>query len=98
MVTGDAVERGKPYPEPYLKAAADCSGGPGDCLAIEDSNTGATVGRGGGLRGAVVPNHVPVLDGERRVFADALVGLSAANFRSWTTRSQARASQRRVIS
>ena len=41
VVTGDAVERGKPYPDPYLKAARLLGVDPGDCLAIEDSNTGA---------------------------------------------------------
>ncbi len=41
VVTGDAVERGKPYPDPYLKAARLLGVDPADCLAIEDSNTGA---------------------------------------------------------
>jgi beta-phosphoglucomutase-like phosphatase (HAD superfamily) len=79
VVTGDAVERGKPYPDPYLKAARLLGVDAADCLAIEDSNTGARSAETAGCTVLCVPNHVPVLDGERRVFADSLVGLRAAN-------------------
>jgi len=79
VVTGDAVERGKPYPDPYLKAARLLGVDAADCLAIEDSNTGARSAETAGCVVLCVPNHVPVLDGERRVFADSLVGLQAAN-------------------
>ena len=79
VVTGDAVERGKPYPDPYLKAAR-ILGVPADaCLAIEDSNTGARSAESAGCAVLCVPNHVPVLDGERRMFADSLDGLTAAH-------------------
>ncbi|WP_234412555.1 HAD family hydrolase [Nocardioides sediminis] len=79
VVTGDRVELGKPHPEPYLKAAADLGVEPGECLAIEDSNTGATSAESAGCTVLCVPNHVPILEGERRVFADTLVGLGAAD-------------------
>jgi HAD superfamily hydrolase (TIGR01509 family) len=75
VVTGDRVELGKPHPEPYLKAAAGLGVAPGDCLAVEDSNTGAKSAESAGCTVLVIPNHVPVLDGERRVFRDTLVGL-----------------------
>jgi HAD superfamily hydrolase (TIGR01509 family) len=75
VVTGDAVLHGKPHPEPYLKAARALGVDPADCLAIEDSNTGARSAEAAGCTVLVVPNHVPVLPGERRVFADSLVGL-----------------------
>ena len=75
VVTGDAVLRGKPHPEPYLKAARALGVDPADCLAIEDSNTGARSAEAAGCRVLVVPNHVPVLPGERRVFAESLSGL-----------------------
>ena len=77
VVTGDAVERGKPYPDPYLKAARLLGVEPADCLAIEDSNTGARSAEAAGATVLVVPNHVPVLPGERRVFRDSLAGLAA---------------------
>ena len=72
IVTGDSVSRGKPHPEPYLKAAALLGVDAAYCLAVEDSNTGARSAEAAGCLVLVVPNHVPVLDGERRVFADSL--------------------------
>ena len=72
VVTGDAVTQGKPHPEPYLKAAALLGVSPAEALAIEDSNTGARSAEAAGCTVLVVPNHVPVLEGERRVFADTL--------------------------
>ncbi|RNL79362.1 HAD family phosphatase [Nocardioides marmorisolisilvae] len=78
VVTGDRVELGKPHPEPYLLAAAELGVDPADCLAIEDSNTGAKSAEAAGCTVLVVPNHVPVLEGERRVFRDSLAGLDLA--------------------
>lgn len=76
LVTGDLVSQGKPHPEPYLRAARDLGVSPRDCLAVEDSNTGARSAVAAGCRVVLcVPNHVPILDGERRVFADTLDGL-----------------------
>ena len=77
VVTGDAVSRGKPHPEPYLTAARHLRLAPEHCLAIEDSNTGARSAEAAGAIVLVVPNHVPVLPGDRRVFRDSLAGLSA---------------------
>jgi beta-phosphoglucomutase-like phosphatase (HAD superfamily) len=76
VVTGDGVSQGKPHPEPYLKAAAALGVDPADTLAIEDSNTGARSAEAAGCTVLVVQNHVPVLPGDRRVFADTLVGLT----------------------
>jgi HAD superfamily hydrolase (TIGR01509 family) len=78
VVTGDAVSQGKPHPEPYLKAAALLGVVPGDALAIEDSNTGARSAEQAGCTVLVVPNHVPVLPGERRTFLDSLRDVDAA--------------------
>ena len=75
LVTGDGVTRGKPDPEPYLKAARELRLDPRSCLAIEDSNTGARSAESAGCRVLVVPNHVPVLDGPSRVFRETLAGL-----------------------
>jgi HAD superfamily hydrolase (TIGR01509 family) len=77
VVTGDAVAQGKPHPEPYQKAAALLGVEPAGCVAIEDSNTGARSAEAAGCTVLVVPNHVPVLPGGRRVFADSLEGLDA---------------------
>jgi HAD superfamily hydrolase (TIGR01509 family) len=75
VVTGDAVDHGKPHPEPYLTAARLLDVLAGECLAIEDSDTGATSAAAAGCTVLCVPNHVPVPAGERRVFADSLVPL-----------------------
>lgn len=81
IVTGDKVTVGKPHPEPYLNAAAALGVRPADCIAIEDSNTGAKSAEAAGCTVLVVPNHVPVLEGERRVFLDSLVGVGPADLK-----------------
>lgn len=82
VVTGDGVTVGKPHPEPYLRAAALLGVEPSSCVAIEDSNTGAKSAEAAGCAVLVVPNHVPVLEGERRVFRDSLVGQDAASLQA----------------
>jgi len=82
VVTGDAVSQGKPHPEPYLKAAAQLGFDAVDCLAVEDSNTGARSAEAAGCTVLCVPNHVPILDGKRRVFRDSLVGLTLTDLSS----------------
>lgn len=76
IVTGDQVERGKPHPEPYLTAAAALGLAPGECVAIEDSNTGATSAEVAGCPVLVVPNHVEVTPGPRRTFASSLTDVT----------------------
>ncbi|HWU21487.1 MAG TPA: HAD family phosphatase [Nocardioides sp.] len=60
VITGDQVSNGKPHPEPYLTGAAALGVRPEDCVAIEDSPTGAASADAAGCRVVVVPNHVPV--------------------------------------
>ncbi len=76
VVTGDQVQFGKPHPEPYLTAAAALGVPPEDCVAIEDSNTGAKSAEEAGCLVLVVENHVPVLEGPGRVFRQSLEGLT----------------------
>jgi len=82
VVTGDTIEQGKPHPEPYLTAAAALGVAPGDCVAIEDSATGVTSAEAAGCRVLVIPNHVAVDEGPRRVFRHTLVGVSLDELRS----------------
>jgi len=79
IVTGDQVTNGKPHPEPYETAAAALGVPPRECLAIEDSNTGAKSAEAAGCTVLVVENHVPVLAGERRVFRPTLAGMTVAD-------------------
>ncbi len=81
VVTGDRVSHGKPHPEPYLHAARLLGVDPTQCVAIEDSNTGARSAEAAGCLVLVVENHVPVAPGERRVFLDTLEGLDVAALR-----------------
>ena len=76
VVTGDSVTFGKPHPEPYVRAAGLLGVKPEDCVAIEDSNTGTRSAAAAGCTVLVVPNHVPVLPGERRVFAESLASVT----------------------
>jgi len=76
IVTGDQVENGKPHPEPYLTAAAALGFAPGECVAIEDSNTGATSAEEAGCAVLVVENHVDVTPGPRRTFAASLTDVT----------------------
>lgn len=81
IVTGDVVRRGKPDPEPYLTAATMLGVEPIDCVAIEDSTTGATSAVAAGCTVLVVPNHVRVDPAPGRSFADSLLGVDAAALR-----------------
>lgn len=90
VVTGDQVEFGKPHPEPYETAAAALGVDPADCVAIEDSNTGARSAEAAGCTVLVVENHVPVLEGPRRVFRDTLAGVSVADLGRFVAPSERR--------
>jgi HAD superfamily hydrolase (TIGR01509 family) len=79
VVTGDTVDHGKPHPEPYLAAARRLDVLAGECLAIEDSDTGATSASAAGCTVLCAPLHVAVPPGPRRVFTDSLVGLTASS-------------------
>jgi HAD superfamily hydrolase (TIGR01509 family) len=56
FVTREHVERGKPHPEPYLKAAAALRVAPQDCLALEDSHNGVRSASAAGMVTVMVPD------------------------------------------
>jgi HAD superfamily hydrolase (TIGR01509 family) len=80
VITGDAVGRGKPHPEPYLAAARALDVLASECLAVEDSDTGATSASAAGCTVLVAPLHVQVPVGEGRVFVGSLEGLDTTSF------------------
>jgi len=80
-VCGDEVPDGKPHPAPYLRAAALLGVAAEDCLAIEDSVTGAQSADAAGCVVLVVPNDVEVPDGPRRRHIESLAGLGVADLR-----------------
>jgi HAD superfamily hydrolase (TIGR01509 family) len=78
VVPGDQVRHGKPHPEPYLTAARRLGVAPQDCVAIEDSRTGAASAHAAGAAVVAVPHVVPVPPGPGIVVVDTLQGLSPA--------------------
>ena len=50
MVTSDDIQRGKPDPEPYIKAAQILGLAPADCIVVEDAPAGIRAGRAAGAR------------------------------------------------
>ncbi len=81
VVTGDLVTHGKPHPEPYLRAAELLDVDAADCLAIEDSGTGATSANAAGCHVLVVPHFVNVPEAPRRVLRTSLELLSPDDLR-----------------
>lgn len=79
VVTGDSVSQGKPHPAPYLRAAEMLGIAPAECLAVEDSNTGAASAHAAGCRVVVVPNHVTVEPSPGLRFIETLSGLRASS-------------------
>ena len=93
-VCGDEVARGKPAPDPYLRAAELLGLDAEQCLAIEDSPTGAAAAEAAECAVLVVPADVAVPLAPSRVFRESLVGVTAADLtETWQT---ARSRKRRV--
>jgi len=59
-VAGDEVQNSKPHPEPYLLAALSLGVPIGECLAIEDSPTGALSAVSAGARVVAVEHMAPI--------------------------------------
>lgn len=60
VIGGDDVERGKPFPDPYLKAAAALGVRPEDCVAFEDSITGLRSAEAAGTKAVGIPNFIEI--------------------------------------
>jgi mannitol-1-/sugar-/sorbitol-6-phosphatase len=50
MITSTDVTKGKPDPEPYLKAAAKLGFDPAECVVVEDAAAGVRSGKAAGAR------------------------------------------------
>jgi HAD superfamily hydrolase (TIGR01509 family) len=81
-VCGDEVPRGKPDPDPYLRAAELLGVVAEECLAVEDSPTGALAAELAGAAVLVVPCEVEVPAGHRRVHRGSLLHFTAEDVRS----------------
>jgi sugar-phosphatase len=71
LVTGDDVERGKPDPEPYLRAAELLGVPAAECVVVEDAPAGVLAGKRAGMTVlAVATTHsADALTQADRVFA-----------------------------
>ena len=78
-VCGDEVPRGKPAPDPYLRAAALLGLAVEDCVAVEDSPTGIAAAEASGAAVLAVPCEVPIPPGPGRVVRPTLEGITAAD-------------------
>ncbi|MBU1374755.1 MAG: HAD family phosphatase [Alphaproteobacteria bacterium] len=56
LITRDVQTRGKPHPEPFLKAAEALGVDPADCLALEDSHNGVRSASAAGMMTVMVPD------------------------------------------
>lgn len=71
-VSGDDVERSKPSPDPYLRAAQNLGVDPTKCVVLEDSPTGVAAGHAAGCRVIAVPHAAEVPARERVTIVDSL--------------------------
>ena len=56
FITRDVQGRGKPHPEPFLRAAAALGVAPHDCLALEDSHNGVRSASAAEMMTVMVPD------------------------------------------
>jgi HAD superfamily hydrolase (TIGR01509 family) len=82
VVVGDEVADAKPHPEAYLLGAAKLGVDPADCVAFEDSPSGAASASAAGCFVIAIPSVVPVEPAERRIVRESLVGIDLPFLRS----------------
>ena len=76
IVGGDQVERSKPAPDIFLKAAENLGAQPGKCCVIEDSYNGILAASAADMFPVMVPDLLPPNDemrGKAGLIADSLV-------------------------
>ena len=78
VVSGDEVAAPKPAPDPYRRGAELLGVDPADCVAVEDSPTGALSAERAGCAVLVVPCELEVPAGQRRVLRGTLAGMTPA--------------------
>lgn len=94
VVTGDQVSQGKPHPEAYLTAAERLGVEIADCVAIEDSPTGAASALAAGACTIAVPNHVDVPAQPGLLLRDSLDDVTVADLKTLPDRDRSRADLR----
>lgn len=72
VISGNTLERGKPFPDIFLEAAKRLGQRPQDCLVAEDSFNGVRAGRNAGMYTIMIPDLIPA-DEEMYRLADAVL-------------------------
>ncbi len=72
VLSGNNLERGKPFPDIFLEGARLLGERPENCLAAEDSFNGVRAGRNAGMYTVMIPDLIPA-DEEMRGLADAVL-------------------------
>jgi HAD superfamily hydrolase (TIGR01509 family) len=80
VCAGD-VTRGKPDPEPYLRAASLLGAHPRACVALEDSPNGVASAEAAGCRMIAVPSLVPIRAQDGRMIVASLSQVNLALLR-----------------
>ena len=60
IVGGDMIERGKPNPDIFLKAAELLGEAPENCIVVEDSPAGIRAGTAAGMKAVLVPDQATI--------------------------------------
>lgn len=84
-VAGDEVSRTKPYPDPYLLAAAGLGVDPARCAVVEDTATGVASAEAAGCQVVVVPSVAPIAPAARRTVVTSLEEVDLAFLRGLMT-------------
>ncbi|MER5788260.1 HAD family phosphatase [Streptomyces sp. NPDC001980] len=84
-VAGDEVSRTKPYPDPYLLAAAGLGVNPARCAVVEDTATGVAAAEAAGCQVVAVPSVAPIAPAARRTVVTSLEEVDLAFLRGLMT-------------
>ncbi|WP_181793462.1 HAD family phosphatase [Streptomyces sp. WELS2] len=84
-VAGDEVSRTKPFPDPYLLAAAGLGADPARCAVVEDTATGVAAAEAAGCRVVAVPSVAPIGPALGRTVVSSLEEVDLAFLRGLMT-------------
>ncbi|MFI2201154.1 HAD family hydrolase [Streptomyces sp. NPDC020192] len=84
-IAGDEVSRTKPYPDPYLLAAAGLGADPARCAVVEDTTTGVAAAEAAGCRVVAVPSVAPIAPAAGRTVVTSLEEVDLAFLRGLMT-------------
>ncbi len=93
VITGDEVIKGKPHPEPYLRAAQLLGVQASECVAIEDSPTGVASALAAGCAVVGIPNVRSIRPQQGVWIRSSLSEVTASELATIIDRSRSRTSR-----